>query len=158
MKNITMYTDGACSGNPGPGGFGVVLLFFSGENTYRKELSGGFRQTTNNRMEMLSVITGLEALKEPCEVTVYSDSRYVVDAVSRGWAERWRINGWMRNKKERALNADLWERMLPLLKQHRVTFKWVKGHAGNTENERCDVLARKAAEDRAFWREDVHCN
>jgi ribonuclease HI len=137
-----MYTDGACSGNPGPGGYGTVLIY----NAYRKELSDGFKQTTNNRMEISGVIAGLEALKEPCAVTLYSDSRYVVDAVEKGWAVRWRRNGWMRNKEEPALNADLWERLLVLLDKHSVKFNWVKGHAGNKENERCDELARKAAD------------
>lgn len=140
MKTIEIYTDGACSGNPGPGGYGVVLLY----KGKRKELSEGFRLTTNNRMEILAVIKGLEALKEPCEVKLYSDSKYVVDAVLKGWAEKWKQNGWYRNKKEKAQNTDLWERLLKLLKIHTVTFIWVKGHADNVENERCDVLARNA--------------
>lgn len=140
MKTVTIYTDGACSGNPGAGGYGVVLLY----GTARKELSGGFRRTTNNRMEVLAVIKGLEALKEPCHVFLYSDSKYVVDAIEKGWVVKWKQNGWMRNKKERALNVDLWERLLVLLEQHRVTFRWVKGHADNPENERCDQLARAA--------------
>jgi ribonuclease HI len=142
MKNVTVYTDGACSGNPGPGGYGTVLIY----NAHRKEISKGFKQTTNNRMEISGVIAGLEALREPCAVTLYSDSRYVVDAIKKGWARRWRANGWMRNKEEPALNADLWEKLLPLLEKHRVKFKCVKGHAGNKENERCDELARQAAE------------
>ena len=144
MKKVTIYTDGACSGNPGPGGYGAVLLFTHGEKSYRKEISGGFRRTTNNRMEIFSVIAGLEALKEPCEALIYSDSQYVVDAVEKGWAARWRANNWMRNKKEPALNVDLWERMLSLLSAHKVSFHWVKGHAGHPENERCDELARLA--------------
>ena len=142
MKKVTLYTDGACSGNPGPGGYGAVLQYGS----HRRELSGGFEETTNNRMEILSVIKGLSALKEPCEIKVYSDSRYVVDAVEKGWALRWRENGWMRNKKEAALNSDLWEELLALLNVHTVCFEWVKGHAGNEGNERCDELARAAIE------------
>lgn len=140
MKTVTIYTDGACSGNPGAGGYGVVLLY----GTARKELSGGFQRTTNNRMEVLAVIKGLEALKEPCNVFLYSDSKYVVDAIEKGWVVKWKQNGWMRNKKEKALNIDLWERLLVLLERHRVTFRWVKGHADNPENERCDRLAREA--------------
>ncbi|MCL2224983.1 MAG: ribonuclease HI [Defluviitaleaceae bacterium] len=138
MKKVKIYTDGACSGNPGPGGYGAVLIYGS----HRKEISGGEEQTTNNRMEIMGVIKGLEMLKEPCEVELYSDSRYVVDAVEKGWALRWKENNWMRNKKEAALNTDLWEILLELLRKHKVTFHWVKGHAGNAENERCDELAR----------------
>jgi len=140
MKKITIYTDGACSGNPGPGGYGVVMIF----GHHRKELSGGEPATTNNRMEIMGVIVGLETLKEPCEVALFSDSRYVVDAIEKGWVTRWCANNWMRNKKEPALNVDLWERMLPLLALHNVTFHWVKGHASHPENERCDALAREA--------------
>ena len=137
---VLIYTDGACSGNPGPGGYGVVLQY----GNHRKELSGGEPATTNNRMEIMGVIKGLETLKEPCEVAIYSDSRYVVDAIEKGWAVRWRQNNWMRNKKEPALNPDLWETLLVLLQKHKVTFHWVKGHAGHLENERCDELAREA--------------
>ena len=145
MKEVILYTDGACSGNPGPGGYGVVLLFTdSKNNTYRKELSGSDLATTNNRMEMMAVIAGFEALKEPCKVSLYSDSRYVVDAIDKGWAKRWRANSWKRNKKEDALNPDLWERLLILLEGHEVAVNWVKGHANNPENERCDQLAREA--------------
>lgn len=140
MKTVTIYTDGACSGNPGAGGYGVVLLY----GTARKELSSGYRLTTNNRMEVLAVIRGLEALKEPCHVLLYSDSKYVVDAIEKGWVVKWRQNGWMRNKKERASNVDLWEQLLVLLERHQVSFRWVKGHADNPENERCDALARAA--------------
>ena len=141
MKQVSIYTDGACRHNPGPGGYGVVLLY----NSHRKELSGGYRRTTNNRMEILAVIAGLEVLKEPCSVTVYSDSQYLVDSINKGWAIRWRANGWRRNKKEKAINPDLWERLLDLCKTHKVTFTWVRGHAGNSENERCDELATTAA-------------
>jgi len=140
MKTVTIYTDGACSGNPGAGGYGVVLLY--GEA--RKELSEGFVETTNNRMELLAAIEGLCALKEPCDVKLYSDSKYVVDAIEKGWVAKWQMQGWMRNKKERASNVDLWERLLDELKRHTVSFIWVKGHADNLENERCDELARMA--------------
>lgn len=140
LKNINIYTDGACSGNPGPGGYGVVLIY----NDTRKELSGGYINTTNNRMEIMAVIKGLEALKTACNVTVYSDSKYVVDAIEKGWVYNWKSNGWMRNKKEKALNVDLWKRLLSLMELHKVTFKWVKGHADNVENQRCDQLAVQA--------------
>jgi len=140
-KKVTIYTDGACLGNPGPGGYGVVLLY--GDN--RREISGGFRLTTNNRMEIMAAIVGLEALKSPCSVTLYSDSQYLVDAMMKGWAARWRANGWRRNKRERAVNPDLWERLLDLSSRHRVEFVWVRGHSGNRENERCDRLSREAA-------------
>ena len=136
QPEVTLYTDGGALGNPGPGGYGAVLLYKS----QRKELSGGFRRTTNNRMELMAVISGLESLKTPCRITVYTDSRYVADAVEKGWAMRWRAAGWMRNKKDPALNPDLWERLLNLLERHQVEFRWVKGHAGNRENERCDAL------------------
>ena len=118
-------------------------MLLSGE--HRKELSGGFANTTNNRMEILAAIVGLETLKKPSAVTLYSDSRYLVDAIEKGWAIKWQANGWMRNKKERAVNPDLWERLLDLTKQHDVAFRWVRGHAGNKENERCDKLAVAAA-------------
>ena len=140
MKSIDIYTDGACSGNPGKGGLGVVLIYKGN----RKEISEGFEETTNNRMEALAVIKGLEALKEKCSVTLYSDSKYVVDAIEKGWARTWKANGWKRNAKDKALNADLWDRMLTLLDYHDVKFIWVKGHADNIENERCDELARGA--------------
>jgi ribonuclease HI len=141
MKHVKLFTDGACSGNPGPGGYGVVLLF----NSHRKEISKGFRRTTNNRMEILAAIAGLEALKEPCRVTLYSDSQYLVNAIEKDWAQRWQANGWMRNKKEKAINPDLWERLLELCKIHKVQFEWLRGHAGQEENERCDELATAAA-------------
>ena len=139
---ITIYTDGACSGNPGPGGYGTVMQY--GER--RNELSGGFRKTTNNRMELLAVIEGLRALNRPCEVTVYSDSKYIVDAVNKGWAKRWKASGWKRNKRERALNPDMWAELLKLLDAHKVTLRWVKGHAGNPGNERADALAVAASQ------------
>lgn len=137
MKIVEIYTDGACSGNPGPGGFGTILKFGSTV----KEISQGYKRTTNNRMEMRAVIHGIEALKETCNLKIYSDSKYIVDAVNNGWAKRWKSNGWMRNKKEAALNPDLWERLLSLLEKHPYTISWVKGHAGHPENERCDTLA-----------------
>ena len=139
-KHVVIYTDGACSGNPGPGGFGVILQY--GE--YRKEISKGFPETTNNRMELLGVITALEALKSPCIVDLYSDSKYVIDAIQKGWAVKWRSKGWMRTAKEPAKNPDLWERLLDLLEIHDVTFHWVKGHAQNENNNRCDELAVNA--------------
>lgn len=137
MKKVEIFTDGACSGNPGPGGWGTILRYKGLE----KELSGGAAETTNNRMELTAVIEGLSALKEKCEVTLYSDSKYIIDAIKLGWVKKWKANGWMRNKKERALNVDLWEKLLPLLDFHKVSFVWVKGHAGHAENERCDKLA-----------------
>ena len=141
MKVVEMYTDGACSGNPGPGGYGVILKI----GNHRQEFSGGYKQTTNNRMELRAVISGLRALKEPCHVKIFSDSKYVVDAVRKGWAEKWQANNWYRNKKERALNTDLWEELLTLIKKHYADFYWVPGHAGHPENERCDELAVAAA-------------
>ena len=141
MREVVLYTDGACIGNPGPGGYGAVLL--SGGR--RKEISGGYRLTTNNRMELMAVIVGLEALNGRRQVALYSDSKYVLDALSKGWATRWRVNGWRRNKREAAVNPDLWERLLDLCEGHGVTFHWVKGHSGNPHNERCDRLATEAA-------------
>lgn len=141
QKHITIYTDGSAIGNPGSGGYGVILRY--GEHI--RELSGGFRRTTNNRMEILAAIEGLRALKEPCLVTLYSDSQYLVDAIGKGWVKRWQSKGWMRTKNERALNVDLWLQLLPLLEKHDVTFVWVRGHVGNPDNERCDTLARQAA-------------
>lgn len=142
MKHVTIYTDGACIGNPGPGGYAAVLLY----GDKRKEIAGGYRNTTNNRMELMAVIQALEALKEPCQVTLYSDSEYLVNSINRGWARRWQANGWKRNKKAYAQNIDLWERLLALLQKHEVTFKWTRGHAGTQENERCDYLANQAAQ------------
>lgn len=141
MKQIKIYTDGACSGNPGPGGWGAILLY----GKHRRELSGGERQTTNNRMELMGVIVALEELKEPCAVDLYTDSQYIVNAVNKGWARSWQANNWMRNKKESAKNSDLWERILALLEMHKVAFYWVKGHADNPYNNRCDELAVAAS-------------
>ena len=135
--NVTIYTDGACSGNPGPGGYGAILMYGS----HKKELSGGEANTTNNRMELMGVITALKALNRPCQVNLYTDSQYVVNAIEKGWARKWQANGWMRNKKDKALNPDLWQMLLDLLEVHQVTFHWVKGHAENPYNNRCDELA-----------------
>ncbi|MBZ4687248.1 MAG: ribonuclease [Clostridia bacterium] len=149
MKHVIIYTDGACKGNPdGPGGYGVVLLYRDKNNqVYRKEISGGFANTTNNRMEIMAAIVGLEALKEPCKVTLFSDSQYLVNAIEKKWVKRWQMNGWMRDAKKgiKAKNIDLWKRLLDAMKEHEVTFKWVRGHAGDPENERCDTLATEAA-------------
>ena len=137
MKHVEIYTDGACSGNPGPGGYGAILVY----NGREKELSGGEKQTTNNRMELLAVITALEALKEPCSVTLTTDSKYVSDGITQGWAESWQARGWRKSDGKPAMNPELWERLLSLLKIHSVEFVWVKGHAGHPYNERCDTLA-----------------
>jgi len=142
LKEVTIYTDGACSGNPGPGGYGVVLIY----GPHRKELSAGYQLTTNNRMELMAAIMGLEALKFPCAVNLYTDSRYLVDAMCKGWAKKWQQNGWKRNPKESAKNPDLWERLLAVSEQHQVQFLWVKGHAGDEENECCDRLAVNASQ------------
>ncbi|MDD2268630.1 MAG: ribonuclease HI [Eubacteriales bacterium] len=142
MKVVQLYTDGACKGNPGPGGYGAILRFGSRE----KELSGGEISTTNNRMELMAAIVGLEALTEPCEVTLYSDSKYLVDSVTKRWVYSWRKNGWKKADKKPALNVDLWERLLIMLKKHRVAFVWIRGHDGHEFNERCDQLAVAEAE------------
>ncbi len=134
---VVLYADGGCGKNPGPGGYGVVLL----RGGDRRELSGGYALTTNNRMELMGCITGLESLDRPCPVLVYSDSQYVVNGITKGWARRWRSNNWMRNRDEAAENSDLWERLLELCEKHDVQFQWVRGHNGNPENERCDELA-----------------
>ena len=141
MYDVVIYTDGACSGNPGKGGYGAVLLYKGN----RLELSEGYRKTTNNRMEILAVIVALEALKKPCSVTVYSDSQYVVNSVEKGWIYSWKKKNWIKSDRSKVKNIDLWERMLPLLNKHKVNFIWVKGHADNKENERCDYLATNAA-------------
>ncbi len=139
MKQITLYTDGACSGNPGPGGWGVILEYRGVE----KELSGGEPHTTNNRMELTAVIRGLQALKEPCVVELYSDSKYVIDALEKGWAIGWQKRGWIKSDKKPALNPDLWQELLELVSRHEVHYHWVKGHAANPKNNRCDELAVK---------------
>ena len=140
-KHIIIYTDGSALGNPGPGGYGAILRF----EEHSRELSGGFRHTTNNRMEILAAIEGLRALKAPCKVTLHTDSQYLVNAINKGWVRRWKAKGWMRTKTEKALNVDLWQQLLPLLDTHDVDFVWVRGHAGNPDNERCDLLAKTAA-------------
>lgn len=142
MKQVTIYTDGACRGNPGPGGWGAILVY----GGVRRELSGGERETTNNRMELSAAIAALSALKEPCAVELYSDSKYLVDAVTLGWLEGWRSRGYKKKDGKPALNPDLWETLYGLLLTHSVTFHWVKGHAGHPENERCDALATAFAD------------
>lgn len=137
LKYVEIFTDGACSGNPGPGGWGAILRYGDKE----KELSGGEKETTNNRMELTAVIEALSALKEPCQVRLVTDSKYVADGITKGWAESWRKNNWRKADKKPALNPDLWEKLLDLIKTHEVTIDWVKGHAGHPENERCDQLA-----------------
>lgn len=141
--NITIYTDGACSGNPGPGGYGVILRDEEGRE---KELSEGFKHTTNNRMELRAVIVGLEALKRPSNVRIVTDSQYVVNSIEKKWLDGWIKKGWRKADKSPVLNIDLWKRLLPQLKEHKVTFTWVRGHAGHAENERCDVLAVEASQ------------
>ena len=141
LRHVTIHTDGSCIGNPGPGGYAAILEYQGRE----MELSGGFRRTTNNRMEILAVIKGLEALTECCSVTVYSDSQYVVESIEKGRVKKWQANGWMRNKRERAVNDDLWKLLLSMLDKHNVEFRWVKGHAGNAGNIRADRLAVAAA-------------
>jgi len=136
MKHVTIYTDGACSGNPGPGGWGAILMY----GKYKKEISGGERLTTNNRMELISVISALEQLKEPCKVSLYTDSQYIVRALNEGWLKSWKARGWKRKEGE-LKNPDLWQRLAELLERHDVEFIWVKGHAENAYNNRCDELA-----------------
>ena len=137
MKTVQIYTDGACSGNPGPGGWGAILSY----NGIEKELSGGEKQTTNNRMELTGVISALSALKEPCIVELWSDSKYVIDALEKGWAQGWRKRGWVKSDKKPALNPDLWEQLLNLTEKHEMHYHWVKGHADNEKNNRCDQMA-----------------
>jgi ribonuclease HI len=138
---VTIHTDGACLGNPGPGGFGAVLAF----GDTKREISGGFRLTTNNRMELLAVIEALTSLTRPCAVTLVTDSRYVHDAIEKRWLASWQKKGWVNAEKKPVKNQDLWRRLIPLLVTHKVRFSWVRGHTGNPDNERCDVLARSAA-------------
>ncbi|MHC1696070.1 MAG: ribonuclease HI [Eubacteriales bacterium] len=141
MKHVNIFTDGACKGNPGPGGWGAILEC----DGRRMELSGGERDTTNNRMELTAVIKALEALKQPCEVVVVSDSKYVVDGISKGWARSWKSRGWVKSDKSPALNPELWDKLLALCDIHTVRFEWIRGHVGHPENERCDVLAVEQA-------------
>ena len=142
MKEVEVYTDGACRGNPGRGGYGAVLKY----RDFRKELSGGFRLTTNNRMEVFAVIAALEALREPCILTIRSDSRYLIDTMEKGWLERWRKNGWKNRNGDPVRNIDLWRRLFVAKLRHKSKFIWVKGHASNEENNRCDALATAAAD------------
>ncbi|MBQ7779197.1 MAG: ribonuclease HI [Clostridia bacterium] len=142
MKTVNIYTDGACSGNPGPGGYGAILVY----HEHERELSEGFAETTNNRMELLGAIKALELLKEPCRVLLTSDSKYLVDGINLGWAKKWKSNNWVKSDKKKAQNIDLWEQLLALNEHHDVTYVWVKGHAGHPYNERCDRLAVEAIE------------
>lgn len=137
MKHVKLYTDGACSGNPGKGGWGAILIY----GQHKKELCGGESQTTNNKMELTAAIEGLSALTEPCEVMLYSDSKYLIDGMTKGWAKSWKDKGWRKSDGKPALNSDLWEKILELDKKHKIEYIWVKGHAGNEYNERCDTLA-----------------
>lgn len=137
MKKINIYTDGACSGNPGPGGWGAILNY----KNHTKEISGYSPETTNNRMELTAVIEALRALKEPCEVTIYSDSQYFCNGILKGWAKNWQKNNWRKSDKKPAINSDLWQEILELIEHHNIEIIWVKGHAGHPENERCDFLA-----------------
>ena len=148
MMNVTIYTDGACRGNPGPGGYGSILRYTGPDGkVYEKELSAGFESTTNNRMEILAAVAALEALKKPCQIVLYSDSQYLVNAFRQGWLEKWKRNDWFRDvkRKEKAKNVDLWKRLDEAMKPHEVMFQWVKGHAENPFNNRCDELAVAAA-------------
>ncbi|MBE6643372.1 MAG: ribonuclease HI [Ruminococcaceae bacterium] len=149
-KHVDIYTDGACKGNPGPGGYGIVLVYRQTE----KRMSRGFKCTTNNRMELLAAITALEALNESCDVTLYSDSKYLIDAMTKGWARSWQAKNWIKSDRKKALNVDLWEKMLLLDSQHTIQYVWVKGHNGHEYNEICDTLAVEAAENPQY--EDVH--
>ena len=137
MKTVTIYTDGACSGNPGPGGWGAILMY----GTYKREISGGEANTTNNRMELTAVIQALSILKEPCNIELWSDSKYVIDGLSKGWAKSWKARGWVKSDKKPALNPDLWDQLLKLTEIHSVNYHWVKGHMENEYNNRCDELA-----------------
>lgn len=141
MKEVSIYTDGACSGNPGKGGFGVILNYMG----KKKEISKGYKCTTNNRMEIMAALAGLNALKEPCKVILYSDSKYLVDSVNKGWIASWQKNGWKNSKKEKVKNRELFEELIELMNVHEVEYRWVKGHDGHSENERCDFLATSAA-------------
>ncbi len=151
LKEVEIYTDGACSGNPGPGGYGAILLY----GRFRRETSGGYRMTTNNRMELLGAIAALRLLKEPCKVLLFSDSSYLVNAVGKNWLKGWKARNWVKADKEPVLNRDLWQQLDELLTVHQVTFKWVKGHADNANNNRCDELARAATANKRKWLEDT---
>ena len=156
MDEVIIHTDGSARGNPGPGGYGCVLQFTDAQGTtHTSERSAGYRLTTNNRMELMAVIVGLEALKRPCNVIVWSDSQYVVNAFNQHWIDGWLKNNWKNSQKKPVKNDDLWKRLLQAKSSHQVTFKWVKGHAGHELNERCDELATTAADDSANWQEDT---
>ncbi len=157
MTKVTIYTDGAARGNPdGPGGYGTILSFIDSKGQeHIKELSAGYRRTTNNRMEMMAVIVGLEALTKPCDITLYSDSQYVIKAFNEHWLDGWIKKGWKRGKNEPVKNVDLWKRMLVAKERHNVTFIWVKGHAGHPQNERCDTLATTAADGKSLLIDEV---
>lgn len=146
MKHVEIFTDGACSGNPGPGGWGAILRY----GTHEREISGGEKNTTNNRMELTALIEALTLLRETCKIVVYSDSKYVCEAISQGWAVKWKKQNWIKSDKKPALNADLWDKLLELLEKHEVKLVWVKGHAGHPENERCDRLAVSEVEKLRF--------
>lgn len=141
-RSVHIYTDGGCIDNPGPGGYGAVII----EEGRRRELSGGYRLTTNNRMEIMACIKAIGSLKKNAHAVLFTDSQYVANAITKGWALKWRSKNWMRDKSQKALNSDLWAELLKLLERHDIVVRWVRGHAGNPENERCDVLARKAAQ------------
>jgi ribonuclease HI len=151
-KQVRIYTDGACTGNPGPGGYGVILEY----GAKRRELSGGYRLTTNNRMELTAAIAGLRTLRYPCDVTLYTDSQYLVNGISKGWARKWRENGWRLASKQPAVNVDLWSTLLDLCDTHQVSLVWVKGHAGHDENERCDELSVKAAKSQDLMPDSIY--
>ncbi|RQW07488.1 MAG: ribonuclease HI [Calditrichaeota bacterium] len=140
FPEVTIYTDGACTGNPGPGGYGAVLLF----NGHRREISAAYRRTTNNRMELMAIISALKALKKKCRVNLFTDSQYIADSINKGWALRWKKNSWKRSRTEKAQNIDLWEKLLDLLEKHQVKVQWVRGHAGEAGNEKADALATAA--------------
>ena len=156
MMKVKLFTDGAAKGNPdGPGGFGAILEYEDSKGVlHTKEISKGYKKTTNNRMELMGVIVGLEALNRPCDVDIYSDSKYVVDAFNQGWIEGWLKKDWKRGKNEPVKNIDLWKRLLQAKKPHQVTFNWIKGHSGHSQNERCDELATTAAASKDL-KEDV---
>ncbi len=152
LPQVTIYTDGACTGNPGPGGYGAILL----SGSKRREIAAGYRRTTNNRMELMAIIHALEALKEKCRVKLFTDSQYIADSINKGWARRWKANSWKRSRREKALNTDLWDKLLDLLEVHEVDVQWVRGHAGDKENERADKLATDAIKSNNLLTDDVY--
>ncbi|KJR41498.1 Ribonuclease H [Candidatus Magnetoovum chiemensis] len=152
MPKVEIYTDGACLGNPGPGGFAALLRY----NNKRKEITKGFKLTTNNRMELMGVIAALEALKVKCTVVIYTDSKLVVDGIKKGWAKKWKSRDWIKSDNKKALNSDLWAKLLELCSAHNVTFKWIEGHAGNADNEYCDELSKKAAKGNNLFHDMVY--